>query len=144
MGISAVMTSAAVNMGVQAPLYASELHSFRHPPRRVELDQLLLVLRNLRSGYTAFYSCQHECGFTLEYFSHSKQNLRAQYICFPNGFCLFVCGPGNGYILKSEMPRMIILSLLSHGRQRTFKVSSKSDNRWLYRWLAGNSSCCTA
>lgn len=90
MGISAVMTSAAVNMGVQAPLYASELHSLGLPPRRVELDQLLLVLRNLRSGYTALYSCQHECGFTLEYFSHSKQNLQAQYICFPNGFCLSV------------------------------------------------------
>lgn len=90
MGISAVMTSATVNMGVQAPLCASELQSLGCPLRRVELDQLLLVLRNLRSGCTAFYSCQQECSFTLEYFSHSKQNLRAQYICFPNGFCLSV------------------------------------------------------
>lgn len=61
MGISAVVTSAAVNMGVQAPLCASELHSLGRPPRRVELDQLLLVLRNLHSGCTAFYPCQQEC-----------------------------------------------------------------------------------
>lgn len=138
--ITALRNSAAVNVVVQVSLRSTELNSLGLIPRRVELDQLLLVLRSLHSGCTAFYSHQQECGL-LWNISHILSKI---YEHFKPAFLMAFFPLWSWQWLHpewSEGRRMLIFSILSHGRQRMLKVSSKSGSRRLYRWLAGESTC---